>query len=98
AVRGPRTSPQNIAGHQPALVGQDRRIGQASVVAFLSRAIKAGSLRTASLTRVPALRAPASEVGICASTLMSPRSTVTRLVAPRNAVDMTLPTNGPGFI
>src|SRR5216683_2253110 len=97
AVRSPRAASQDIARHQPPLMGQ-RRIGQASIAAFSSLAISTGSVRSDSLTRVPAVMAPTSDVGICASTVMSPRSTVTRLVAPRNTVDMTLPTSGPGLM
>ena len=49
----------------------------------------------ASTTRLPAASADASEVGSWAMTLVSPRSTVTRLVAPRNVMAMTVPVSGP---
>src|SRR5215467_5297743 len=54
-----------------------------------------GSGRMARVTRLPAGRAVASEVGSWASTVVSPRSTVTRLVAPRNVTAMTVPVSGP---
>src|SRR5205814_1512592 len=46
-------------------------------------------------TLVPAGCCEAAEVGSCASTVVSPRSTVTRLTAPRNATAITVPTSGP---
>src|SRR5437764_14384562 len=49
----------------------------------------------ASRIRVPAGWAAASDVANWVRTVTSPRSTVTRLVAPRNTVAMTVPTNGP---
>src|SRR6202022_3425547 len=60
-----------------------------------SLAIRTGSGRSTRRTRVPAGSADASAVGSWASTVISPRSTVTRLVAPRNAVAMIVPTSGP---
>src|SRR6266704_224856 len=53
-----------------------------------------GSGRMASSTRLPADSADASEVGSWAMTLVSPRSTVTRLVAPRNVMAITVPVSG----
>src|SRR5207237_980725 len=49
-------------------------------------------------TRVPAGLSAASAVGIWARTVPSPMSTVTRLVAPRKAVAMTVPTSGPSTV
>ena len=48
-----------------------------------------------SVTRLPAVRVVASDVGSWARTLVSPRSTVTRLVAPRKVTAMTVPVSGP---
>src|SRR5229473_919419 len=97
-IGSPRTRAQNTTRHQPALVAQDRRVPQASGAGFSSLAIRTGSVRSDSRTFVPAVIAPTADVGSCASTVTSPRSTLTRLVAPRNTVDMTLPVNGPGLM
>src|SRR5260370_32698998 len=97
-VRSPRTGSKNTTRHQPALVAEDRGVRQASVAAFSSLAIRTGSVRSDSRTFVPAVIAPTADVGSCASTVTSPRATLTRLGAPRNTVDMTLPVNGPGLM
>jgi hypothetical protein len=55
-----------------------------------------GSGRIVSPTRLPAGSFDASEVGSWARIVVSPRSTVTRLVAPKNVVAITVPTSGPG--
>ena len=46
-------------------------------------------------TRRPAASSVASEVGSWAMIVVSPRSTVTRLVAPRKVIAMTVPASGP---
>src|SRR6267143_1217790 len=69
----------------------------ASTGAFsTSLAISTGSGRIASRTWVPAGYAAAWAVGSWARTVISPRSTETRLVAPRNATVITVPVSGPG--
>jgi len=51
--------------------------------------------RPATRPRAPPGCTEASDVGSWTRTVTSPRSTVTRLVAPRNAVAITVPTIGP---
>src|SRR5438105_8261287 len=75
-----------------------RRFAHAWSGAASSLSISTGSGRSASRTRVPAGWAAASEVASWARTVTSPRSTVTRLVAPRKAVAITVPFRGPGVL
>src|SRR6267378_6352783 len=83
-----------LADHRPR--AQPAR-PHASTGAFsTSLAISTGSGRMASRTWVPAGYAAACAVGSWARTVMSPRSTETLLVAPRNATVMTVPVSGPG--
>src|SRR5882762_459833 len=83
-----------LADHRPR--AQPAR-PHASTGAFsTSLAISTGSGRIASRTRVPAGCAEAWAVGSWATMTMSPRSTLTRLVAPRNATAITVPISGPG--
>src|SRR6266699_7173583 len=81
------------ADHRPS--AQPARL-HASTGAFSSLAINTGSGRIASRTWVPAGYAAAWAVGSWARTVISPRSTETRLVAPRNATVITVPVSGPG--
>src|SRR5260370_27603890 len=96
-VRSTRTGSKNMTRHQPVLVAQDRKVRQASVAAFSSLAIRTGSVRSDSRTFVPAVIAPTADVGSCASTVTSPRATLTRLVAPSNTVATTLPAHQPAL-
>src|SRR6267378_2114491 len=82
-----------LADHRPR--AQPARL-HASTGAFSSLAISTGSGRMASRTWVPAGYAAACAVGSWARTVISPRSTETRLVAPRNATVITVPVSGPG--
>src|SRR6266568_3425639 len=70
---------------------------QATTVAVSSLWTSTGSGRSASRTRVPAGWSDAADVGSWARIVMSPRSTVTRLIAPRNATAITVPTSGPDW-
>ena len=92
---------QDRAVTEPAVDGQ-RRMAAAHASSPAAAAAgsepadtSTGSGRMASTTRLPAASADASEVGSWARTLVSPRSTVTRLVAPRNVMAMTVPVSGP---
>src|SRR5207249_533915 len=88
--------PQHGARPEPALRGQRRAAPAHSSPAAGSAAdTSTGSGRMASITRLPADSAAASEVGSWARIVVSPRSTVTRLVAPRNVTEITVPTSGP---
>jgi hypothetical protein len=51
--------------------------------------------RIVTVTRWPADSAVASAVASWAMIVVSPRSTVTRLLAPRNVVAITVPASGP---
>ena len=92
---------QDRAVTEPAVDGQRRMAPAhasspaATAAGSESADTSTGSGRMASTTRLPAASADASEVGSWAMTLVSPRSTVTRLVAPRNVMAMTVPVSGP---
>src|SRR6185312_11295171 len=63
-----------------------------------AHAMSTGSGRIASVTALPAGSAVASKVGSCASTVVSPRSTVILLLAPRNVTAITVPVIGPDWL
>jgi hypothetical protein len=62
---------------------------------FSATETSTGSGRIDSATWLPALSSVASEVGSWAMIVVSPRFTVTRLVAPRKVMAMTVPASGP---
>src|ERR1700694_5156460 len=94
AIVGARPLSHDGARAKAALSCQ--RVAHASTGAFSSLAMRTGSGRIARRTRVPVGCADASAVGSWARTVMSPRSIVTRLVAPRNDTAITVPISGPG--
>src|SRR6202035_2941798 len=63
-----------------------------------THATSTGSGRIVSVTALPAGSAVASEVGSCASTVVSPRSTVILLLAPRNVTAITVPVIAPDCV
>src|SRR5260370_34975255 len=82
-----------------ATIGGERRVAPApsSASAGASADTSPGSGRIVSETRLPAGSAVASAVLSCARIVVSPRSTVTRLVAPRNVEAITVPVSGPAW-
>ena len=75
----------------------ERRVPAAhpALAAADSAETSTGFGRIVRVTRSPADSEVASAVAIAAMTVVSPRSTVTRLVAPRNVMAITVPVSGP---
>src|ERR1035438_6825501 len=102
AVRRDVTAPQHRAWSQPTIRGERRDDQRRTSGAYDSGSAgpsaadtRTGSGRIVRATRLPAGSAVASEVESWARIVVSPRSTVTRLVAPRNVEAITVPTSGP---
>src|SRR5258708_11237622 len=90
-------SPAQYRTGSEAASGGERRASPAhcSTSAGASTDTSTGSGRIVRETRLPAGSFVASAVLSCARIVVSPRSTVTRLVAPRNVEAITVPTSGP---
>src|SRR5579875_351956 len=95
AVAGCRPATDSGPGSEPAVRGERRAFREPSAHDCEPEATSTGSGRIVSLTRLPAGSADASAVGTWAITVVSPRSTVILLTAPRKVVAITVPSSGP---
>src|SRR5450755_1161456 len=87
---------QYCTRRQPTISGQRRApAAHGSLTAGASPDTSTGSGRIVSATWLPAGKSLASAVVSWARIVVSPRSTVTRLVAPRNVTAITVPVSGP---